>query len=250
MSLQIGEPQNPTGTIPSNSEWHYVKHNHSQSSHQQVLQLVRRFGGHGPVLDVGAAQGMLGQELGSTLELDAVEPHPHWAEHARGFYRTVFATGIEDAPLPEGEYSAVVCADVLEHTADPIAVLQRLRRAAKPDAVFIISLPNVAHLSARLLLLAGQWPQMERGIFDRTHLHFYTRRTAEHMLAEAGLRVLRARPTVVPLHMAWRRGWPKAGLQAAMALQRIGLLVSPSAFGFQWVFVAKSEEQKVKEHGA
>lgn len=231
------------------NNWHYVKHDDPQSSHQQVLKLTRHFAGRGPVLDVGAAQGMLGQALGKQLPIDAVEPHPRWAEHARAYYRQVFATGIEAAPLPHNEYSAVVCADVLEHTADPVAVLRQLRQSAKPDAVFIISLPNVAHLSARLLLLAGQWPQMERGIFDRTHLHFYTRRTAEHMLAEAGLRVLRARPTVVPLYMAWPQNWPEQGLKLAMAMQRIGLLLSPSMFGFQWVFVAKSEERKAQSNG-
>lgn len=206
-----------------------------------MLRLVRQLAPRGPVLDVGAAQGMLGQALGHEVPIDAVEPHPRWAEHARLFYREVFATPIEDAPLPEGEYATVVCADVLEHTADPVSVLRQLRRAARPDATFVISLPNVAHLSARMLLLFGQWPQMERGIFDRTHLHFYTRRTAERMLAEAGLHVLRARPTPVPLHMAWPASWGAAGLNAAMLLQRVALLLSPSMFGFQWVFVARGE---------
>lgn len=200
---------------------------------------MRRLVGPGPVLDVGAAQGMLGQVLGEHLAIDAVEPHPRWSEHASGFYRRVFASTIENAPLPAGEYTAVVCADVLEHTADPLGVLQHLRAAARPGAHFIISLPNVAHILARALLLTGQWPQMERGIFDRTHLHFYTRRTAEQLLSQAGLRVVLARPTPVPLHMAWPQNWPPLGLRAAMTAQRAALLLSPELFGFQWVFVAK-----------
>jgi len=62
-----------------------------------------------------------------------------------------------------------------------------IRATATEDATFIISLPNVAHIAARLLLLAGRFPQMNRGIFDRTHLHFYTRATAEAMLRDASL---------------------------------------------------------------
>lgn len=244
MPLSVLKLPPPTpGKTDSSQDWHYVPHSDPQSSHQQVLRLVRRTLGRGPILDVGAAQGMLGQALGTVAPIDAVEPHPHWAEHARAYYRRVFATAIEDAPLPKGEYATVVCADVLEHTADPVAVLRELSEAARSDATFIISLPNVAHLSARLLLLFGRWPQMERGIFDRTHLHFYTRHTAEHMLADAGLRVVRARPTPVPLHMAWPAGWSTHGLQAAMGLQRLALLISPSMFGFQWVFVAVKQEQ-------
>jgi 2-polyprenyl-3-methyl-5-hydroxy-6-metoxy-1,4-benzoquinol methylase len=206
------------------------------------VRLVRRIG-RAPVLDVGAAQGMLGQALQRDGMLaDAVEPHPVWAEHARSFYRAVYAAGIEEADLPEHTYQTVVCADVLEHTADPVAALRRLRRAATPDATFIISLPNVAHLSARLLLLMGRFPQMERGIFDRTHLHFYTRATATAMLNAAGLRVARARPTPVPLELIWPKEWSRAPLRALMFGQRVALLLAPTLFGFQWIFVAQPNE--------
>jgi hypothetical protein len=183
---------------------------------------------------------MLGQMLkGSGLEIDAVEPHPVWAEHARAHYRAVFNSGIEDAALPSNTYRMVVCADVLEHTVDPVAAVKSLRAAATDDARFIISLPNVAHLSARLLLLLGRFPQMERGIFDRTHLHFYTRATAEAMLRSAGLEVLRARPTPVPLEQIWPRGRVHWLLRALMLAQRVGLLLAPALFGFQWIFVAR-----------
>ncbi|MBC8163813.1 MAG: class I SAM-dependent methyltransferase [Roseiflexaceae bacterium] len=240
MLSSASRPPQPTlGATDSSPSWHYIPHSDQQSSHQQVLRLVQRYANGGPVLDVGAAQGMLGQALGEDLPIDAVEPHPRWAEHARAFYRNVFATAIEQAPLPKAAYTTVVCADVLEHTADPLVVLRQLRRAAQPGAIFIVSLPNVAHLSARPLLMSGRWPQMERGIFDRTHLHFYTRRTAEHLLHQAGLRVLRARPTPVPLYMAWPAGWNPLGLRVAMAVQRSALLLNPALFGFQWVFVAQ-----------
>ena len=221
---------------------HYVSHSDPQSSHQQIVRLVRRIG-RAPVLDVGAAQGMLGQALQRDgMIADAVEPHPVWAAHARSFYRTVYAAGIEEAELPENTYQTVVCADVLEHTADPVVVLRQLRRAATPDAIFIISLPNVAHLSARLLLLAGRFPQMERGIFDRTHLHFYTRATATAMLQYAGLRVARARPTPVPLELIWPKDWSRAPLRSLMFCQRVALLLAPTLFGFQWIFVAQPNE--------
>lgn len=204
------------------------------------MRLVRRIG-HGPVLDVGAAQGFLGQTLQPEgTVLDAVEPHPYWAAHAEPFYRRVFASGIEQAPLPEREYGTVVCADVLEHTVDPVAVLRTLQRAAVPGALFVISLPNVAHLAARLLLLGGRFPQMERGIFDRTHLHFYTRATATAMLEEAGLQVLRVRPTPVPLEQVWPPTRSRLLLDGIMAAQHTALLVSPTLFGFQWVMVARA----------
>ena len=223
----------------------YALHSHPQSSHQQIARLVRRLG-RAPVLDVGAAQGLLGQLLqGDRLAIDAVEPHPTWAEHARPYYRTVYNDAIESAALPARTYPVVVCADVLEHTVDPTTVLRKLRRAATPDATFIVSLPNVAHIAARLLLLCGRFPQMERGIFDRTHLHFYTRRTAEDLLRSAGLRVVLIRPTPVPLEQIWpARPAAQPALRALMALQRAGLLLAPTLFGFQWIMVARANDER------
>jgi 2-polyprenyl-3-methyl-5-hydroxy-6-metoxy-1,4-benzoquinol methylase len=218
---------------------HYRLHHDPKSSHQQITRLVRRIG-RSPVLDVGAAQGFLGQlTQDSGLAIDAVEPNPHWAEHAKPFYRNVFASTIEDAHLPDNTYHVVVCGDVLEHTVDPVTVVQQLRRVATDDAYFIISLPNVAHLAVRLMLLFGRFPQMERGILDRTHLHFYTRDTAAAMLEEAGLHVMYARPTGVPLDELWPQGEDTLPFKLLMRIQHFLLLLAPRVFGFQWVLVAR-----------
>lgn len=221
---------------------HYRLHRDPKSSHQQIVSLVRRLG-RSPILDVGAAQGFLGQLLeGSGLAIDAVEPNPYWAEHARPFYRQVFASSIEDAALPDKSYRVIVCADVLEHTVDPVSVVRQLRRVATDNALFIISLPNVAHLAVRLLLLAGRFPQMDRGILDRTHLHFWTLDTARDMLRCGGLEVIRARPTGVPLDELWPDGQDRRLYKLLMRLQHLALLLAPRLFGFQWVLVARQAQ--------
>jgi 2-polyprenyl-3-methyl-5-hydroxy-6-metoxy-1,4-benzoquinol methylase len=220
---------------------HYRLHRDPRSSHQQILRLVRRLG-RGPILDVGAAQGILGQllhEAGEKFAIDAVEPNPVWAEHARPFYRRVQACVIEEADLPDGTYATVVCADVLEHLPDPAGALKRLRRAATGDALFIISLPNVAHLAVRLLLLFGRFPRMERGILDRTHLQFFTRDTAIAMLREAGLEVVQSNATGVPLDELWPSGEGSRPYVALTRLQHLALAVAPRLFGFQWVITAR-----------
>jgi SAM-dependent methyltransferase len=222
-------------------ELHYRLHRDPKSSHQQIARLVRRLHAS-PVLDVGAAQGILGQLTGGEgLVLDAVEPNPAWAERARPYYREVFASAIEDAPLAPAGYRVVVCADVLEHVADPAAVLGQLRRVAAEDAAFIISLPHVAHLAIRLLLLVGRFPQMERGILDRTHLHFYTRDTAEALLCSAGLRVVRAYATGIPLDELWPGGEGSAPYRLLQRLQWAALRLAPRLFAFQWIFLAYPE---------
>lgn len=220
---------------------HYRLHRDPRSSHQQIARQVRRLG-RGPILDVGAAQGILGQllaEAGVALERDAVEPNPTWAEHARPFYRQVYACGIEEADLCDDTYRVVVCADVLEHLPDPVGALRQLRRAATADAAFIVSLPNVAHLAVRLLLLAGRFPRMERGILDRTHLHFFTRDTAIATLREAGLEVVGTSATGIPLDELWPGGEGSVPYRALTRLQHLALALAPRLFGFQWVLTAR-----------
>lgn len=226
-------------TQPRRERHHYRLHRDPRSSHQQILRAVLDLR-KAPVLDVGSAQGMLGHQLrGSGLTIDGVELNPAWADESRPYYRQVFNCGVEAAALAPRSYRTVVCGDVLEHVPDPVAVLRRLREAATDDATFVISVPNVAHLAVRLMLLFGRFPKMQRGILDRTHLHFFTRDTAEAVLREAGLRVTRFSTTGVPLDELWPGGEGRVAFKALMRTQHLALKVLPRVFGYQWVMLAE-----------
>ena len=183
---------------------------------------------------------MLGELLqGSGLVIDGVEPTLEWAELAKPFYRNFFSTTVEGANLPDGSYDAIVCADVLEHLPDPHAVLKQLVKAATPDATFLISVPNIAHFSVRLMLLAGRFPKFERGILDRTHLQFFTRDTAEQMLKSAGLKIEKVTATGVPLEHLWAGGEGRALFKLIRGCQNIAVDIVPRFAGYQWVFQAR-----------
>ena len=163
--------------------------------------------------------------------------HPESA--ARPFYRSIQTARIEDAELPRAEYPVVVCADVLEHTPDPEAVLRQLVAASTSNAVFVISLPNVAHLAARLLLLVGSFPRHDRGIFDRTHLHFYTRSTALELIHSADLRVTRVSTTPVPLEDVWPAALGPHARELAMQMQVLAGRLARTLLAFQWLIVGR-----------
>ena len=217
----------------------YALHRDPRSSHQRIARYIRRLN-RGPVLDVGAASGQLGRLLADAhLPIDGIEPDAEAAEAARPFYRSVVTARVEDAELEPSSYAVVVCADVLEHTPDPHAVLRHLVAASAEDAVFLISLPNVAHLAARLIVLAGRFPQHDHGIFDRTHLHFYTRDTALGLIRSAELRIKDVGVTPVPLEEIWPQVLGEASRELAMRAQMAAASVAPTLFGFQWLIVAR-----------
>jgi 2-polyprenyl-3-methyl-5-hydroxy-6-metoxy-1,4-benzoquinol methylase len=161
-------------------------------THSLILDLVPPLA---VVLDVGCASGFLGQAL-STRDcvVSGLDRESSAIEAARPFYRDVQVIDLdraEDLPWATGSFDVILAADVLEHLTDPAKSLAMLKNYVRPSGCVIISLPNVAHLSVRVPLLFGRFSYRETGILDRTHLHFYTFRTAVELAMSCGLRVER-----------------------------------------------------------
>jgi len=93
--------------------------------------------------------------------------------------------------LGNRRFDVIIFADVLEHLAWPIGVLRGYLGLLKDGGSVIVSLPNVGLWSVRLNLLMGRFRYEETGVLDRTHLRFFTRRTAREMIEQAGLQVVR-----------------------------------------------------------
>jgi 2-polyprenyl-3-methyl-5-hydroxy-6-metoxy-1,4-benzoquinol methylase len=215
----------------------YQLHRGQASSHRVLARLTLEFG-QTPVLDVGAAEGYLGQLLaGAGLPIDAIEPEERFADAAAPYYRTVYRSAVEEENL-QGCYGTIICGDVLEHLVDPGRVLKGLTRHLAPEGVVLVSVPNVVHLAVRLLVATGRFPRMDRGPLDRTHLHFFTRSTAETLLRESGLAIVQRQPTIVPLGDIFPNRLPVA-LSLGERLQTILVRLMPELFAYQWVFAAK-----------
>src|SRR5262249_60729382 len=109
----------------------------------------RRLGG------VGAADGLLSRLLTARgwkvtgLEADPVAAAAG-AEHCE---RMIVADLDRGLPHLDGEFDAIVCADVLEHLRNPAAALIALRCSLAAGGQIVISIPNGAHRGARLPLL-------------------------------------------------------------------------------------------------
>lgn len=147
----------------------------------------------GRVLDVGCSSGYLGEALRQRGHcVVGVEPDPISAEQARTRLDRVVVGTIEDFLTHSAgseRFDAMIFGDVLEHTADPAAVLRRCRGHLTERGIIVASVPNVAHVGVRAMLLAGRWDYDERGILDRTHLRFFTKASLVDLLEDAGYAV-------------------------------------------------------------
>jgi SAM-dependent methyltransferase len=146
----------------------------------------------------GATLGFLKQQ-GLCRWAGGVEFVPDAAEQARRVADRVWQGDAEtlDLEIAAGSLDAVLCLDVLEHLVDPWRMAERLVTLLAPGGVFVASLPNIRNERIlRDLAFRGAWDYHDNGILDRTHLRFFTRRTAVALVAGAGLTVETVQPLV------------------------------------------------------
>jgi SAM-dependent methyltransferase len=158
-------------------------------------ELARVIGHPKAVLDVGCGAGQngaLAKERGA--HVTGIEGWAPSAAVARTRLDEVIDGDIEKdeaaKPLAGRKFDLIVFGDVLEHTKEPRAVLERFLPLLEEGGRVILSLPNVAAWPVRLGLLAGRFEYEDTGILDETHLRFFTRRTAVELAERAGLEIL------------------------------------------------------------
>jgi methionine biosynthesis protein MetW len=150
------------------------------------------------VLDLGCATGTTGAALKQrqAVEVVGIELEPDYAREAATRLDDVLTADAETAE-PSGRFDVLIAADILEHLKDPWSTLRRYAALLEPGATVIVSLPNVGHWSTYAHHARGSWPRRPEGIFDATHLRWFTLRDANELLRQAGLEP----------HTVVRRGW-------------------------------------------
>jgi SAM-dependent methyltransferase len=172
-----------------------------ESARPEILALVPR--GARRVLDLGCATGALGAALDA--EVTGIEVEPEYAAEAERRLDRVIHADAEavaresDLEARLGRFDALVAADVLEHMVDPWSALRTYAALLEPGGTAVVSLPNVNHWTAYAALARGTWPRRPDGIFDATHLRWFTLRDARALLEQAGLRPVKvvSRPWVL-----------------------------------------------------
>lgn len=98
------------------------------------------------------------------------------AQAARKKLQHVIVGNVEqiELDLPEKHFDVLLLSEVLEHLADPWSVLRRLHKLMKPGAIVLAGSPNVCHHHVIRSLLRGQWRYEPRGVFDATHLRWFS----------------------------------------------------------------------------
>jgi len=151
------------------------------------------------VLDIGCHTGIMGDVLQKRkkAKVIGIDTDINALRIARERLQAALLIDIEqkdwaDNLLREGyhNFDTILFGDVLEHTTSPERILQNAKGLLKPDGQIIVSVPNVANWRIRFGLLFGRFEYTDSGILDRTHLRFFTKKTAHSLLTDAGYNVV------------------------------------------------------------
>jgi len=201
------ETRNPKPRIPSGP--YRLNLDGPMTAHALVLRLVGR---DKSVLEIGPASGYLSRcFVDAGCRVTAIEADPEAVGRAdHPDIQLIYGSVEEEKVLRQirGTFDVVVLADVLEHLRWPEQTLLKVRSFLNPGGYAVVSIPNIANWKTRIGLLLGRFEYREEGIMDRTHLRFFTKRSAEAMILTAGYEVLEFHPGATRMPVILLKAWP------------------------------------------
>ena len=199
-------------------------------------------GQRGRLLDVGCATGVL-LELARLRgwEVHGVDVSEYATGIARDYYNLDVVTGdLAEAAYLDGYFDVVVMDDVIEHVADPAALVVEAHRVLKPGGLLTINTPNRAGIWHRLM--GKRWFHYKQ----TEHTYFFSPRVITRLLEERGFQVLDAHPSskIIDLSYAFGRlryynGGVSSLLQRTVGRLMLASITFPIRVGEMAVFAKK-----------
>jgi len=197
------------------------------------------------VLDIGCGEGFFAEKLveeeNQVVGIDML-PKPRHLDIFDKYIQADLDQGLAQA-LPElgnQRFDRVLLQDILEHVRNPHKLLTDCHRMLAPQGLLLVSVPNVANITVRLSLLFGRFEYAERGILDKTHVRFFTRKSARKMLELAGYQIVAEKVTVMPVELVLGLSADNPLMIAINAILAIGTRLLPCLLGYQLLFSVRS----------
>jgi glycosyltransferase involved in cell wall biosynthesis len=195
------------------------------------------------ILEVGCGDGSFGTELvragNQVIGVDNDPAVPLSAGYANVLDADL-EQGLGAAAVNSGQqYDRVLVLDVLEHLRDPDKLLKDCKKVLGSRGKLIVSVPNTANLTVRLMILFGSFHYSDRGILDWSHVRFFTAKSVRELLEKQGFRVTARHNTIVPLERVVSMRPDSAILRAANRMLRALTAIAPGLFAYEIMLVAE-----------
>jgi methionine biosynthesis protein MetW len=162
-------PQPALTNLDYNQYWHIRGFHTPQPRYFIMADIIQP---HSRVLDIGCGEGLLLEYLSQTRHVygHGIDISATALKMAATRQVKAFAADIRHWEV-QGVYDYIILSEVIEHLADPEAIVQKLTDHF--SQALIISVPNIGYYSHRLRLLFGRFP-LQWGWHPAEHLRYWT----------------------------------------------------------------------------
>ncbi len=152
------------------------------------------------VLDVGCSSGHFGEALIQlkNCEVVGIDLDNDDVKAAKKILTAAYVADVNDMTTMKkyGKFDIIIFADVIEHLVQPRVTLHNMKSLLNKNGRIVFSIPHMAHISVRLDLLAGSFPYKDKGLLDKTHLHFYDHNEVKSVFEDSGYQIKKMDPVV------------------------------------------------------
>ena len=176
------------------SESHIVDLKVQYWSIQKLLPYLN----NGNVLEMGYGDGMWTNEIiskfGNTSVVDISSKLLSIAKEKHGGKITTYHSYFEEFSPPANiRFSTIIASHILEHVADPVLVMKKMKEWLTPDGIIIVIVPNARSYHRQLSVLMN----IQKTIYDFSpsdyavgHVRVYDLNSIKQDVALSGLRII------------------------------------------------------------
>ncbi|KKP40285.1 MAG: family 2 glycosyl transferase [Candidatus Peregrinibacteria bacterium GW2011_GWC2_33_13] len=218
----------------------------ANSPHTELVKSIEQ---NSKVLDIGCAQGYLGEYLYLEKNCDVVgiDYLPEHLEEARqkNTYKELFQLDLNhlsnELDKYTGYFDYILLGDVLEHLYEPQKLLNQIKKLLNNSGYIVISIPNVSHGSILINLMKNKFEYTSTGLLDNTHIRFFTLESFVEILNKENFEIISLNACVKsPLETEQQTsidGIPKNVIKF--------LAQNPYVFCYQYIFKIKNSSDEI-----
>jgi 2-polyprenyl-3-methyl-5-hydroxy-6-metoxy-1,4-benzoquinol methylase len=132
--------------------------------------------------------------------------------------------------LEQNKFDVLILADILEHILTPLDILREMHKFRTDKSNVFLSIPNSGHWYFRLKVLFGKFDYEENGLFDKTHIRFFTLKTIRELILKSNFEIIDLGYSSIP----WENITKIKILRKSLSrIERLLIKIRPEIFAYQ-----------------
>ena len=213
------------------------------SSHSLIVkQIIKMSPSNQNILDIGCFSG----ELLNRVKINQKESNSYFGADLENYlskecsFIKFCLLDFNDKDLNKvfenQKFDIVILGDILEHLVNPWSALSSIEQIIQDSSRILISIPNSGHWYFRLKILFGKIEYTNNGLFDKTHLRFFTKKSSKELIKDSKFEIIELNYSSLPWENLFKGG---LGYRILSIFERLLILLRPQLFAYQFIFLVK-----------